>query len=80
MKPDKVPDTSGFTIRKHGRSRFWAVHDAAGDLICVCVYKRGAREVARRLALGLAGEVDCLKEEASREAVRMRSIPAREEG
>jgi len=37
------------TVTKHGRTRFWAVWDAAGDLICVCVYKRGAYEVARRL-------------------------------
>jgi hypothetical protein len=37
------------TISKRGR--FWAVHDEAGELICICVYKRGALEVARRLAL-----------------------------
>jgi hypothetical protein len=35
------------TISKRGR--FWAVHDEAGELICICVYKRGALEVARRL-------------------------------
>ena len=28
--------------------RFWAVY-AAGALVCVCVYKRGAAEVIRRL-------------------------------
>ena len=29
--------------------RFWAVHDAAGILVCLCVYKKGATEVVRRL-------------------------------
>jgi hypothetical protein len=35
------------TIRKYGR--FWAVYASDGALICVCVYKKGAREVLRRL-------------------------------
>ena len=42
------------TIRKHGR--YWAVYDAAGELVCLCVYKRGAVEVVRRLARQNAGE------------------------
>jgi hypothetical protein len=33
-------------IRKYGR--FWAVYEA-DVLVCVCVYKRGAAEVVRRL-------------------------------
>lgn len=37
------------TYRKHVGTRFWAVLDAAGALICLCVYKKGAQEVARRL-------------------------------
>ncbi|MCZ7636890.1 MAG: hypothetical protein M5U12_13090 [Verrucomicrobia bacterium] len=40
---------NGFTVTKHGRSRFWALRDRAGVLVCLCVYKRGALEVARRL-------------------------------
>jgi hypothetical protein len=35
-------------IRRY-RRRFWAVYDGNGDLVCVTVYKRGAREVVRRL-------------------------------
>ena len=35
------------TITKRGR--FWAVHDANGQLVCLTVYKKGAREVVRRL-------------------------------
>lgn len=31
------------------RGRFWAVHDADGQLVCLTVYKKGAREVVRRL-------------------------------
>ena len=42
---------TGFSVTKHGYSRFWAVYDPAGELVCVCVYKRGAVEVARRLSL-----------------------------
>ncbi len=35
------------TITKRGR--FWAVHDVDGQLVCLTVYKKGAREVVRRL-------------------------------
>lgn len=38
---------TGFILSRHGR--FWAVRDAVGELICLCVYKRGAVEVIRRL-------------------------------
>lgn len=29
--------------------RFWAVYEASGDLLCVCVYKKGAQAVLTRL-------------------------------
>ncbi len=38
-----------FRIQRYGNTRFWAVRDAADTLVCVCVYKRGAQEVAQRL-------------------------------
>jgi hypothetical protein len=38
---------NAFTIEPYGR--FWAVYDPARELVCVCVYQRGAREVVRRL-------------------------------
>jgi len=41
---------SPFTVTRYGQGRFWAVRDSAGELVCVCVYKRGAQEVIRRLA------------------------------
>jgi hypothetical protein len=64
---------TGFTISKHGHTRFWAVRDAAGELICVCVYKRGALEVARRLSLEVTSQDGYLREtppEISREAAQ----------
>jgi len=33
-------------------SRYWAVYDEDGTLICLCVYKKGAREVLRRMKRG----------------------------
>ncbi|HLM69338.1 MAG TPA: hypothetical protein VK358_17495 [Longimicrobium sp.] len=42
-------DRTGYTIEKYGKSRFWAVIDAAEELVCITVYKRGALEVVRRL-------------------------------
>lgn len=38
-----------FYVERYGKTRFVAVRDAAGTLVCVCVYRRGAEEVARRL-------------------------------
>jgi hypothetical protein len=47
-------------IRKYGR-RYWAVIDAAGELVCLCVYKKGAQRVVRLLEvlalLGLRDEL-----------------------
>jgi hypothetical protein len=37
------------TITRYKRTRFWALYDTAGTLVCVCVYRKGAEEVARRL-------------------------------
>lgn len=38
----------GYTIKR--RHRHWEVLDPAGELVCLTVYRRGAREVVRRLA------------------------------
>ena len=35
------------SIAKYGRH--WAIYDPAGNLVCLCVYRKGAREVAARL-------------------------------
>ena len=34
-------------VRKYGRD--WAVIDAEGTLVCLCVYRKGTEEVLRRL-------------------------------
>jgi hypothetical protein len=39
-----------FTIVKRKTSRWWEVRDPEGELVCLTVYRRGAREVVRRLA------------------------------
>ena len=36
-------------IARYQNTRYWAVLDADGTLVCLCVYKRGALEVLRRL-------------------------------
>ena len=36
-------------IARYGKTRYWAVYASDGALICVCLYKRGALEVLRRL-------------------------------
>ena len=56
---------NAFTVSKHDHSRFWAVRDSASELVCVCVYKRGAAEVVRRLTE--AGSADCLRETTASE-------------
>jgi hypothetical protein len=34
-------------IKRYGR--YWAVYDERGTLVCICLYKKGATEVVRRL-------------------------------
>ncbi len=38
-----------YTIQKSTKSRFWEVIDSAGELVCLTAYRRGAKEVVRRL-------------------------------
>ena len=44
----------GYAILRYGHTRHWAITDAEGDLICLAVYLRGAREVVRRLEVAEA--------------------------
>ena len=44
--PHRGHHIAGMALTKY--DRFWAVY-AAGVLVCICVYKRGAAEVIRRL-------------------------------
>lgn len=38
-----------YTVAKRKDTRWWEVRDPAGELVCLTVYRRGAREVVRRL-------------------------------
>ncbi|HEX6748751.1 MAG TPA: hypothetical protein VF092_15745 [Longimicrobium sp.] len=38
------------TITKQENSRWWEVRDLDDELVCLTVYRKGAREVVRRLA------------------------------
>jgi hypothetical protein len=42
-----------YTIAKQDKSRWWEVRDAAGELVCLIVYRGGAREVVRRLSVAM---------------------------
>ena len=36
-------------ITRYQNTRYWAVIDTDGTLVCLCVYRKGAQEVLRRL-------------------------------
>jgi len=38
-------------IERYDGTRYWAVYDQKADLVCLCVYKKGATEVSRRLGI-----------------------------
>jgi hypothetical protein len=38
-----------YTIVKQTKSRWWEVRDPDDELVCLTVYRKGAREVVRRL-------------------------------
>lgn len=42
-----------FIIERYKDTRFWAVYDADGELLCVTVYRRGAQAVVDRLTATL---------------------------
>jgi len=52
-RPDKTLTISGYTITK--LYRHWKVLDPQGELVCITVYKCGAKEVVRRLLGSVKG-------------------------
>jgi hypothetical protein len=42
-------EDTGFRVEKREGTRWWKVLDPAGELVCLTVFRRGAREVAHRL-------------------------------
>jgi hypothetical protein len=49
LVPTAVSDGAKPTYQIRRRGRFWEVLDLMGELVCMTVYKRGAKEVVRRL-------------------------------
>lgn len=45
----RAAEPAGYIIRKREHTRWWEVLDPQGQLVCLTVYRRGAREVVRRL-------------------------------
>lgn len=43
---------NGYRIIRWKDGRSWALYDPKLQLVCLCVYKRGALEVVRRLTEG----------------------------
>lgn len=41
---------------KYKKSRFWAVYDEADNLICLCVYRKGALAVIKQLLIACASQ------------------------
>jgi plasmid stabilization system protein ParE len=68
-------------IVRYGNSRFWALYDGQ-DLVVVTVYKRGAREVQRRLAAQPRATAEAAAAEAAQAAAarqaRALAQPARQ--
>lgn len=53
-----------FWIDRYDDTRYWAVYDG-NDLVCVCVYKKGTKEVKRRLE-ELLNKIKCLEKERNK--------------
>ena len=47
--PTTAETKAGYRVEKREWTRWWKVLDPVGELVCLTVYRRGAREVARRL-------------------------------
>ncbi len=48
--PPVAAEKPAYTIVKQTKSRWWEVRDPDDELVCLTVYRKGAREVVRRLA------------------------------
>lgn len=49
VTPAHAEENTGFRVEKREGTRWWKVLDPAGELVCLTVFRRGAREVAHRL-------------------------------
>ncbi len=46
---DCAREGDAMRIARYRNTRYWAVIDTEGTLVCLCVYRKGAMEVVRRL-------------------------------
>ncbi len=46
---DSAREGDAMRIARYRNTRYWAVIDTEGTLVCLCVYRKGALEVVRRL-------------------------------
>jgi len=49
--PRTNPAPATVRIIKQGHSCYWEVRDPQNEMVCITVFKQGAAEVARRLAV-----------------------------
>ena len=47
--PTTTEENTGYRVEKREGTRWWTVLDPAGELVCLTVFRGGAREVATRL-------------------------------
>lgn len=47
-------DGEGWRVDRYREGRHFGVWDPAGELVCVCVYRKGAEAVRRRLGRQLS--------------------------
>lgn len=45
----RAAEPAGYTVRERANTRWREVLDPQGQLVCLTVYRRGAKEVVRRL-------------------------------
>jgi hypothetical protein len=50
VQDEAQPPIPLYVFRKRRNTRWWEVLDPHGELVCLTVYRKGAREVVRRLA------------------------------
>lgn len=56
-------------MERYRSTRFWAVYDESRELVCLCVYMKGAIEVSRRLGIPIDPPKD-LQQESTAKPVR----------
>lgn len=64
-------------VARHKNSRYWAVKEEDGTLLCVCVYRRGAVNLVRRMRRLLSPDAEDASQRARRSGWRSHVHPWR---